>query len=167
MLSLRYATEYANGGKPCVVLLDDPFAALDNRVGASIFKHCVQAVLLRKHCVVLATPHTQCVLHFPLYSCASAAQALCRSRNTPHPVRASLPSLLLCFCSASTVLFSPHPTPSACFTSFFPLVLLQRKHCVVLATPHTQCVLHFPLYSCASAAQALQQSSNISTSHRL
>jgi hypothetical protein len=90
-----------------------------------------------------------------LRASGSAAQALCRSRNTPHPVRASLPSLLLCFCSASTVSFSQHPTPSACFTSLFTLVLLQREHCVVLATPHTQCVLHFLLYSCASAARAL------------
>jgi ATP-binding cassette subfamily C (CFTR/MRP) protein 4 len=57
-------TVYAAGsvGGPCVVLLDDPFSAVDARVGRALFKEVVQG-LLAPHACVVVTHHAHLAQH--------------------------------------------------------------------------------------------------------
>jgi len=57
-----YASRYAGGGSPCIVLLDDPFAAVDASVGQEIFAKALRG-LLSTHAVVLVTHHLHLSAH--------------------------------------------------------------------------------------------------------
>lgn len=48
----------ANSGCSAILLLDDPFAALDSQVATALYCQCIRGIL-RDHCIVLATHHTR------------------------------------------------------------------------------------------------------------
>ena len=57
-----YASRFASGGSPCIVLLDDPFAAVDPSVGQEMFGKALRG-LLSTHAVVLVTHHLHLSAH--------------------------------------------------------------------------------------------------------